>query len=313
MDFKDLRVCNVRTDSWVVNFNNSTMMMKGGVFLGLEPSSSNCGGSGNETVEIKRDVKFRRDWVCGDADFLASCSPKCGDGFTFGKEVCDSGKDNDGSEGCSAICEEVLGWKCEVDETNSTSTCHPVCGDGLFVSLDDCDAHNSDDSSSKRASRLILLTTLILGIISTFILFFVVKHFQERKKKQMRILGKDLTLLEVIGEGRFGKVYRANWRENILVAVKSLKQTENLSKNEIRQFTEEARLFMSVPPHPNIVQFWVYVLKPVNTPHRSARSTSLVQPMLLSNQILVNPSRQRAADRTKRVENQEKLGWVSRL
>jgi len=53
----------------------------------------------------------------------------------------------------------------------------------------------------------------------------------------------------------FWQVYRGSWRGNTKVAVKSLKQTEQLTKEEINKFIKEAQIFMNIPPHPNIVQF----------------------------------------------------------
>jgi len=242
LDLENLRLCPLRHDKWFVNFANATLLMGGGVFLGFEPSS-NCDPEPNRP-EIKTDIKYRRDWECPDPDDVGSCEPKCGDAFAFAGEECDSVK------GCSN-CVQQQGWNCGVT-SNSTSVCQPICGDHLVVSSDDCDSknHNSDDNTN---TIIIIIVVVIGGVILIGGFWFI--FFFKKNQKQLTISGRDLVLEEVIGEGHFGKVYKGTWRGNTLVAVKSLKQSEHLSKQEIHQFTEEARLFMNVPPHPNIVQF----------------------------------------------------------
>ncbi|KIY99809.1 Serine/threonine-protein kinase PAK 7 [Monoraphidium neglectum] len=75
----------------------------------------------------------------------------------------------------------------------------------------------------------------------------------------------DLRLLELLGEGAFGKVYRGLWRGST-VAVKSMVLPANMSgaqKRERMAIMEAA--ISSAMKHPNIVQTFTYSIKPATS------------------------------------------------
>ena len=69
-----------------------------------------------------------------------------------------------------------------------------------------------------------------------------------------RIAGEHIEILERLGGGHFGEVYRGRWRGTTDVALKRLKSSQHLEK-----FLQEVMMLRSLS-HPNIVQFLgVYV------------------------------------------------------
>lgn len=67
---------------------------------------------------------------------VSFCGPVCGDGMVSDDEECDDGN-NRNNDGCSALCEEELGWICV------GSNCAAVCGDGTLAGNEGCDDGNT--------------------------------------------------------------------------------------------------------------------------------------------------------------------------
>jgi serine/threonine protein kinase len=66
------------------------------------------------------------------------------------------------------------------------------------------------------------------------------------------IAGSELTLLQEIGRGSSGMVYKAMWR-GVDVAVKQLR-SEQLSEKEMRDFVAEILMMKSLRPHGELMQ-----------------------------------------------------------
>jgi len=70
----------------------------------------------------------------------------------------------------------------------------------------------------------------------------------------------DLEMKQKIGEGSFGTVYKAKWR-NSTVAVKEVSQAL-LNEQSIESFKKEANVMRNLRPHPNVVLFLGISLPP---------------------------------------------------
>ncbi|GAX74261.1 hypothetical protein CEUSTIGMA_g1710.t1 [Chlamydomonas eustigma] len=82
--------------------------------------------------------------------------------------------------------------------------------------------------------------------------------------------GGNIQLLELLGQGTFGKVFQGIWRGTI-VAVKSMVMSSQMNGAEKRERMAimEAAISSSLS-HPNIVQTYTYSLRPINTDKSSA-------------------------------------------
>lgn len=76
---------------------------------------------------------------------------------------------------------------------------------------------------------------------------------REDGRRASTIAHEDLSMQAVLGQGEFGKVFRASWRSTTTVAVKCLHSHLMGQSTARTAFLKEARLLMSVPPHPNVV------------------------------------------------------------
>jgi predicted Ser/Thr protein kinase len=66
--------------------------------------------------------------------------------------------------------------------------------------------------------------------------------------KKMQIPFKELVIKKMIGSGSFGKVYIGKWRgSDVAIKVNNMIQ-------DTKGFLDEAKLTLSMPPHPNLVQ-----------------------------------------------------------
>jgi serine/threonine protein kinase/Ran GTPase-activating protein (RanGAP) involved in mRNA processing and transport len=74
-----------------------------------------------------------------------------------------------------------------------------------------------------------------------------------------QIAWKDLVIIESIGQGGFGEVFKASW-QGITVAVKQL-HLKTLNQNIKKEFEREAQV-MADCRHPNIVQFYGVCMEP---------------------------------------------------
>jgi len=250
-EFYNLELCPLRYDTWLVNFQTSTLTTGQGVFMGLVRSTSSCSATGAYRPELNEDVQLRRNWKC-QTEELATCLPDCGDDFAFGNEQCDDGNVLSW-DGCSSECLTEVGWSCpgEGDGLERVG-CEPICGDHLIVSQFDCDSIQTSTSNQNSKSLLWLISCVGIVFLACGVIWY---FFKLKKVRNWEIPADQLQLESVLGEGNFGKVYRASWRGNTTVAVKFLKNDVKLNKQELDDFTREAELFKKLPPHPNIVQF----------------------------------------------------------
>eukprot|EP01119_Soliformovum_irregulare_P001719 TRINITY_DN1146_c0_g1_i1.p1 TRINITY_DN1146_c0_g1~~TRINITY_DN1146_c0_g1_i1.p1 ORF type:complete len:766 (-),score=186.35 TRINITY_DN1146_c0_g1_i1:107-2404(-) len=77
----------------------------------------------------------------------------------------------------------------------------------------------------------------------------------ETASDPVHIKFKELKLIEKVGEGGYGIVWKAKWKGNI-VAVKQLKEFESSGMTRVNEFLQEAQLMRSMRPHPNVVTYF---------------------------------------------------------
>ncbi|KAG2490227.1 hypothetical protein HYH03_011352 [Edaphochlamys debaryana] len=85
----------------------------------------------------------------------------------------------------------------------------------------------------------------------------------KRSASRANLMGDDIKLMEQLGEGTFGKVYRGTWR-GVEVAIKTMVLPKNMSGAEKREkmAVMEAAISSSLA-HPNVVQTFTYYIKTV--------------------------------------------------
>eukprot|EP01119_Soliformovum_irregulare_P024983 TRINITY_DN9111_c0_g1_i1.p2 TRINITY_DN9111_c0_g1~~TRINITY_DN9111_c0_g1_i1.p2 ORF type:complete len:698 (-),score=155.80 TRINITY_DN9111_c0_g1_i1:121-2214(-) len=70
---------------------------------------------------------------------------------------------------------------------------------------------------------------------------------------KFKIFTKDIDLIEKVGEGAYGVVWKAKWHA-MTVAVKQVKGV-NIEERLMQEFLQEAEIMKSLPPHCNVVAF----------------------------------------------------------
>jgi len=70
---------------------------------------------------------------------------------------------------------------------------------------------------------------------------------------------KEITVGPQLGEGSYGVVYRAKWRDQDV----ALKQLKKVNKNQVKEFKREADLMVSLRPHINVVKCFGVCLDPL--------------------------------------------------
>jgi len=234
--------------------------------------------------DIGCPVELRNVWDCNQNNLIVGCVPRCGDSIIISPEECDDGN-NLRNDGCFN-CKLESGWSCEQTFGNLSASCEPICGDQQLKGDEECDDGNEKNGdgcsqtcqveagwtcdsggycyrpNSKKVTYSIIIGVTVASVIIICLIAFVVLRLR-KKKRISEIPEKEIELIELIGEGQFGQVYRGTWRRNTPVAVKILK-TSSKNKEEIKKFEREARLCINLRPHPNIVQFLGVTLKTTN-------------------------------------------------
>jgi len=205
----------------------------------------------NQTESILlRSVWDYQLYTDGGTDLWPYPSPHCGDSFTIADEGCDDGNQFQ-SDGCSPTCTLESGWNC-TSSAYTKSRCDPICGDHNVVNQNDCDYRPPSDGSTD-VTRTILIVCFLGGL---FVIFVTILSYWRIKKHKAsyQISENEIELFEILGEGKFGMVFKGRWRGTTTVAVKVLK-LGNVDSSQIKEFKEEAKLYAQLRPHPNIVQF----------------------------------------------------------
>ena len=113
--------------------------------------------------------------------------------------------------------------------------------------------------------------SFIVGIITAlgvYAIYQIVMYFNSRSLAKIgadRVWKVDYTEIrktKLIGKGKFGKVYKATWREK-MVAVKVLNETRKLGKETLIEFVREVQI-MSDLRHPNVLLFMGACVEPPN-------------------------------------------------
>eukprot|EP01099_Mayorella_cantabrigiensis_P000370 TRINITY_DN1171_c0_g2_i2.p1 TRINITY_DN1171_c0_g2~~TRINITY_DN1171_c0_g2_i2.p1 ORF type:complete len:644 (-),score=130.58 TRINITY_DN1171_c0_g2_i2:29-1960(-) len=268
-------------------------------------TTGRCDVNGRPTTIAADSRALRRDWNCPEGHDFRLCEPVCGDGQYFGPETCDDGNQNH-FDGCSSICQVEPGWVCSTtdvmpngkeqvtrDQNESktrgvgttrnsafpVSNCSYVCGNKWVPGPEDC-ITDQNSSSDVNISEITILAC-VLGTVVVVLLSGVSYMVRRRGESQGAIISEnEIQLQELLGEGQFGQVFKGVWRGTTDVAVKVLKDSNLLGDgedvaHEFKQFKEEVKVLLSLPPHPNIVQF-LGVCPPNNLSNRSQRKDNQV-------------------------------------
>ncbi len=140
------------------------------------------------------------------------------------------------------------------------------CPEGFSGSF--CEVDNTAHSSSSSDITIALAIALpiglgFLGLLCLGLLLLALlrrRWSQKRDSEVWMINANELALQQPLGEGSFGQVWKATWRDQE-VAVKMLTQEVSDSKAARQQFLNEMRI-MSQLRHPNVVLFMAASVKP---------------------------------------------------
>ena len=114
-------------------------------------------------------------------------------------------------------------------------------------------------------------TSFVMGLGAMFGIFAAVYGTKLYYKMSIAKIGADrvwkvdyteIKKTKLIGKGKFGKVYKAIWREKT-VAVKILNESKNIKKDVLIEFVREVQI-MSDLRHPNVLLFMGACVEPPN-------------------------------------------------
>jgi hypothetical protein len=164
---------------------------------------------------------------------------------------------------CYASNSSTSGDPCSGVGTCQGGVCR--CPDGYSGSF--CEVSPSSDSSSSSDRTIALAIALPIGLgflgllcLGLLLLVLLRRRWESRQAETWMINANELEMQQQLGEGSFGQVWKATWRDQE-VAVKMLTNEVNESKAARQSFLNEMRI-MSQLRHPNVVLFMAASLKP---------------------------------------------------
>eukprot|EP01117_Protostelium_nocturnum_P012394 TRINITY_DN4575_c0_g1_i1.p1 TRINITY_DN4575_c0_g1~~TRINITY_DN4575_c0_g1_i1.p1 ORF type:complete len:1875 (+),score=604.74 TRINITY_DN4575_c0_g1_i1:191-5815(+) len=134
---------------------------------------------------------------------------------------------------------------------------------------------NNGTNQGPQGFSIYAIIGIVVGVVVLVSIFVVILVVLARKKRKMKPHDQfqmlDLTKINLgaakesvvdydgitdmvpIGQGNFGIVYSAKWRQ-LRVAVKQIK-SDNISEKQLQDFLGEVAILKSLRPHPNVVLF----------------------------------------------------------
>ncbi len=119
-------------------------------------------GNGIPADGCDGNCKLEANWDCPTPGAACVYNPKagvCGNGVLEAGETCDLGSSgstnlNDGSTGCDATCQTVLGWTCPTNVSGGACTKNAFCGDGAVQGVlgEQCDDGTNDGTHGCNAT-----------------------------------------------------------------------------------------------------------------------------------------------------------------
>jgi hypothetical protein len=139
------------------------------------------------------------------------------------------------------------------------------CPEGYSGRVCEVKANSQSDSLGGTAIALAIALPIGLGFCLLCLCLCALVLFrrwwwQKLDSEAWMINGNELQLVQPLGEGSFGQVWKATWRDQE-VAVKMLTQEVSTSKSARQDFLAEMRI-MSQLRHPNCVLFMAAAVKP---------------------------------------------------